>query len=156
MEEAIFDKDILLERFDGKGGWTYARLDEIPPNKKNPFGWRRVRGFIDDYEIRAYHLMPMGLGQLFLPVKAEIRKAINKKAGDTVHILLFMDDLPIETPGEFMECLEDSSEALKFYQKLTEAEKKRYVEWIYSAKTETTRVKRLANAITYLEKGKRV
>jgi hypothetical protein len=41
-----------------------------------------VRGTIDDFEIRKYHLMPMGNGKFFLPVKAEIRKKIKKEAGD--------------------------------------------------------------------------
>ena len=38
---------------------------EIPASSQNPFGWVRVKGFIDDYYFSNYHLMPMGNGQLF-------------------------------------------------------------------------------------------
>ena len=80
MEKPLIDNEYLLEKFSGKGGWTYAAIPEIKPDKHAYFGWVRVRGSIDGYEIRAYHLMPMGNGKLFLPVKADIRKKIGKKA----------------------------------------------------------------------------
>ena len=62
----LTDQKYLLEKFPGKGGWTYAKIPEIKPEKNNPFGWLCVNGFIDDYEIKNYHLMPMGNGGLFL------------------------------------------------------------------------------------------
>ena len=58
--KSLVDKKYLLERFQGKGGWTYARIDEIPQDKRAHFGWVKVRGTIDGFEIRKYHLMPMG------------------------------------------------------------------------------------------------
>ncbi|MEY3398621.1 MAG: hypothetical protein RL220_1215, partial [Bacteroidota bacterium] len=79
---ALVDKAYRLEKFPGKGGWTYARIPEILQDKHSPFGWVRVKGSIDDVEFSSYHLMPMGNGQLFLPVKADIRKKIGKKEGD--------------------------------------------------------------------------
>jgi hypothetical protein len=72
-ERPLVNKTYRLEKFPGKGGWTFARIPEILPDKKAHFGWVKVRGTIDGYEIRKYHLMPMGNGSLFLPVKAEIR-----------------------------------------------------------------------------------
>jgi hypothetical protein len=74
----LVDKLFKLERFPGKGGWTYARIPQILPSTDQPFGWVKVRGSIDGYEIDKYHLMPMGNGKLFLPVKADIRKKIKK------------------------------------------------------------------------------
>jgi hypothetical protein len=59
----IVDKKFLLEKFHGKGGWTYVSIKNNTLNKKGPFGWVRVRGTIDDYEIRKYHLMPTGKGK---------------------------------------------------------------------------------------------
>lgn len=76
----LVNKKYLLEKFHGKGGWTYARIPEILQNKKNTFGWVKVKGSIDGYEIKKCHLMPMGNGKLFLPVKAAIRKG-NQKTG---------------------------------------------------------------------------
>jgi hypothetical protein len=80
----LVDKKYRLEKFAGKGGWTYAKIPELLPDKNNPFGWVRVRGSIDAVELTGYHLMPMGNGHLFLPVKAAIRKQIKKQEGDWV------------------------------------------------------------------------
>jgi hypothetical protein len=121
-------------------------------DKKAPFGWRKVKGTIDGFEIRKYHLMPMGNGNLFLPVKAEIRKAIKKQEGDYVHIILFPDNEPMEVPEEMLLCLNDEPEALQFFNSLTESEQKYYVNWIYSAKKEETKIDRLAKAINKLLK----
>lgn len=149
----IVDKQYILEKFPGKGGWTFARIPEIKQNKKAPFGWRKVKGTIDGVEISKYHLMPMGNGNLFLPVKAEIRKKIKKTVGDFVHVILFPDNDPLEVPEEMLLCLEDEPEALQFFNSLTESEKKYYVQWIYSAKKEETKVDRLAKTINRLVKG---
>lgn len=149
----LVDKKYVLEKISGKGGWTFARIPEILQDKKSPFGWVKVRGTIDGYEIRKYHLMPMGNGNLFLPVKAEIRKIINKKEGDTVHIILFKDNEPLEVPEEMLLCLEEEPQALTFFNKLTESEQKFYIQYIYSAKKEETKIVRLAKTINKLVKG---
>jgi hypothetical protein len=78
METPLVNGDYLLQKFPGKGGWTYAAIPEILQNKKNPFGWVKVKGSVDGYELKQYKLMPMGEGRLFLPVKAAIRKKIKK------------------------------------------------------------------------------
>ena len=39
----------LLEKFPGKGGWTFAAIPEVLQNKNNPFCWVKVKGSIDDY-----------------------------------------------------------------------------------------------------------
>jgi hypothetical protein len=58
----------------------------------------KVKGSIDSVELKNYRLIPMGNGTLFLPVKAEIRKKINKKEGDFIHVILFEDNDPLEIP----------------------------------------------------------
>ena len=95
MEVPLVDKDYLLERTPGNGGWTYAPIPEVPQDKKAPFGWVKVKGSIDGVEIKKHHLMPMGNGELGLSVKAEIRKKIKKQAGDYVHVVLYLDEEPI-------------------------------------------------------------
>ncbi len=145
----------VLERFQAKGGWTFARIPEIPQDKKVPFGWVKVKGTIDGYPISKYHLMPMGNGQLFLPVKAEIRKKIGKKEGDWVEVILFPDNDPLEIPQELKECLEVEPKANEFFLSLTEGEQKLYIRWIYDAKTEKTMVKRLASCINNLMESRK-
>lgn len=149
----LVDKEYLLEKFQGKGGWIFARIPEILQSKNTPFGWVRVRGTIDNFEIKSYNLQPMGNGNLFLPVKAEIRKKINKKEGDYVHIILYADNFPTEIPDEFKLCLMDEPNAYETFLNYTNGEQKTFVEWIYSAKTDTTKVERIAKTIDKIITG---
>lgn len=149
----LINKKYLLEKFPGKGGWTFARIPEILQDKSKPFGWVKVRGSIDGYEIRKFHLMPMGDGKLFLPVKAEIRKKINKKEGDYVHVILYPDNEPLEVPEEMLLCLEDEPAALKFFRSLSESEQNFYIQWINAAKKEETKIDRLAKTVNRLMRG---
>jgi hypothetical protein len=152
MEKPLVNKDYLLEKTPGKGGWTYTIITEILPDKKSPFGWVKVKGSIDGFEIGKYHLMPSGEGTLMLFVKSEIRKKIKKEAGDYVHIILYPDNEPLEVPEELLLCLQDDAEALQFFDSLKENEQHNYVKWIYSAKTEQTKVERIAKALVRLSK----
>jgi hypothetical protein len=149
----LVDGEYLLERFDGKGGWTYARIPDVKAEKTTPFGWKKIKGSIDGHEIKKFHLMPMGGGGLFLPVKAEIRKKIKKTAGDMVHVILYPDTDPLEVPEELQQCLYDEPKAEKFFKSLSESERRFYINWIYSAKREETRVNRLAKTINRLSQG---
>lgn len=156
MEKPLINKKYKLEKFHGKGGWTYVRIPEISKNKKSPFGWVKVRGTIDGFEIRKYHLMPMGKGSLMLPVKSEIRKKIKKEEGDSVHVILYPDTEPLEVPEEMLVCLQDEPEALAFFNSISESEQKYYIQWIYSAKKEETKVDRLAKTINRLLKKQKL
>ncbi|MDD5150107.1 MAG: YdeI/OmpD-associated family protein [Flavobacterium sp.] len=143
----LVDKEYLLEKFQGKGGWTFARIPEIVQNKNKPFGWVRVRGTIDKFEIKNYNLQPMGNGNLFLPVKAEIRKKIRKEEGDYVRIILFTDNFPTEITEELKLCLMDVPNAYEAFLSYSNGEQKTFLEWIYSAKTDATKVERIAKMI---------
>ena len=150
MNKPLASGTFLMEKIPGKGGWTYVALPKVSPDKNAPFGWRKVKGTIDDYEIKRYHLMPMGNGKLFLPVKAEIRKKIRKQAGDRVRITLFPDDSLLEIPAELLLCLQDEPAALSYFNSLRERDQEDYIKWIYSVKTLVTRDERMAKAITKL------
>lgn len=153
MNVLITDKIYLLEKYPGKGGWTYAQIPEALPQKENPFGWVKVKGSIDGFEFSKYHLMPMGNGNLFLPVKAEIRKKIKKEAGDTVHIVLFLDEDPLEIPEDFLVCLNDEPSALSYFNSLTQRQQEHYIKWIYASKSPEIKIQRLAQAINRLHQN---
>ncbi|MCK9414545.1 MAG: YdeI/OmpD-associated family protein [Prolixibacteraceae bacterium] len=152
-ERPLLDKEYLLEKFPGKGGWTYAAIPEILQDKHAHFGWVKVKGSIDGFEIRNYNLMPMGNGQLFLPVRAEIRKKIGKKAGDWVNVILFSDNGPAEIPEEFMVCLLEDPDAHKTFTSLSNGQQKKLIDWIYSAKTDDKKVERMAETMNRLVTG---
>ena len=151
MAAPLVNKKYTLEKFPGKGGWTYAAIPEIPADKHAYFGWVRVKGSIDDHEFSAYHLMPMGNGKLFLPIKAAIRKKIKKEAGDVVHVILYEDKTPVDIPEELLDCFTDEPHLLQKFLSYTEAEKKAAIEFIYAAKKDETKIDRIAALIKELE-----
>ena len=155
MLQPLVNKKYKLQKYPGKGGWVYAVIKEITPDKRAKFGWVQVSGTVDGFELKRYKLMPMKNGSMFFPIRVEIRKAIGKKEGDTVHIILYADNSSIEIPQEFLLCLNDEPAAKQFFFKQTESEQQYYIKWIYEAKQEATKTKRIVEAIARLLKKKK-
>ena len=144
MSDWLLDRDCVLEKFPGKGGWTYAAIPELKPDPKAPFGWVQVNGLIDDISIEKVKLMPKGDGTLFLPVKKAWRKSLRKKYGDIVRIKLNPDNTPLMVPEEIKACLKMESESLWIrFKSLRESTRKAYLDWIYQAKGEDAKVRRI-------------
>ena len=73
-----------LNKGDNPGAWTCVVMDDV----KELFGTRglvKIRGAIDGEPFDGA-LMAQGDGTHMRPVKAKLRKAIGKEAGDTVHV----------------------------------------------------------------------
>ncbi|WP_343848030.1 YdeI/OmpD-associated family protein [Algoriphagus jejuensis] len=149
--ELILEGEFLLERFPGKGGWTFVRvpLERLPGGKA--FGMVKLNGSIDDFDFVGKHLMPMKKGILFLPISKPIRTHIGKEEGDSVVLKLYREGIPSTTPQELIDCLEDDPGKLALFYNLNEAEQKHWVEYIYSADTEETKAARIVKLLDRLK-----
>lgn len=62
--------------------------------------------------------------------------------------------MEIATPDYFITALNKNKKAFEIFEAFTPSHQKEYNGWIMGAKTETTRNKRMAQAIEWIEKGK--
>lgn len=115
METPLIDKDYIVQKQIGKGGWFFVVISEIPAAQKQALGLIRVSGFIDTYALNQFNLLPMKDGSMMLPLKSAVRKQIGKKEGDTVHVTLYADASPVVIPDDILICLLDAPKAHQFF-----------------------------------------
>lgn len=156
MQDLLLDTEVVLEKMQMKGGWTYAMLPPVIKGGKKNFGWTRVDAFIDDCELKNTSLMPVKGGRLFIAVKAEIRKKIGKEAGDTVRIRLYgQKNIEEEIyESDFMEALKDAPDAAAKFLKFPQEEQQAWLSWVFAAGDADGIVARMASAIEAIANGK--
>lgn len=144
-----------LQKFDRQGektGWTYFEIPAKAAAKINP-GIKvsyRVKGKIDDHLIKQVSILPMGEGNFIMPFNAALRKATRKKNGDTISLELEADTTELKIATDFLTCLADDPESDKHFHSLPKSHQQYYSKWIDTAKTEPTRVKRIAIVVNGL------
>jgi len=147
-----------IHQFEEQGektGWTYIEVpadivQRLKPGNKKIF---RVKGRLDHYPVKGIALMPMGDGSFIMPLNAAMRKGIGKRKGATLHAALEADDAPLPLSPELLACLADEPEAQAYFGSLIPSRQRYFSNWIESAKTEPTRIKRIALAINALARG---
>jgi hypothetical protein len=145
---------LKFEEQGEKTGWTYIEVPldiakKLKPNNKKSF---RVKGKLDSYKISGIALLPMGGGAFIMALNAAMRKGIGKRYGAMLKVQLEEDKEPFRFNKDFMDCLKDEPAAIAFFETLAPSHQRYFSKWIDDAKTEETRTKRIAWAVTALAK----
>jgi len=149
---------VTIHKFEKQGeksGWTYIGIpadiaQQLKPGNKKSF---RVRGKLDNYKIAGVSLLPMGGGSFIMAINGTMRKGTGKKQGAMLKVELEEDKKLYQLNKEFMECLADEPQALANFRAMPKSFQNYYSKWIESAKTEPTKTKRIAAAVSSLARG---
>jgi hypothetical protein len=116
----------------------------------------RIKGKLDNLVVKALAIIPIGGGNFILPLNAELRKKLAKRKGEEILLVIERDKNrdPVPLPDDLAACLEDEPAAREHFFKLPKSHQNYYIKWITSAKTEPTRVRRIAQAIDALAREK--
>ncbi|EPY2307507.1 YdeI/OmpD-associated family protein [Clostridium sporogenes] len=148
MKTYTFEAEI--KKIEGKDA-TYI---EIPFDVEKEFAAKRVKVLVK-FENEQYRgsIVNMGLSCYIIGVTKNIRNKINKTYGDIIKVELQKDDEEriVIVPEEFKVSLSHNKVANDFYESLSYSQKRKYIQWITSAKKEETKVKRMEEAIVKLE-----
>lgn len=144
----------LISKVNTKGGWSYIVIDkkyaqQLNPKSRTSF---RVKGTLDKHPVQKTSLLPMRNGNFMLPINAGIRKATGKKSGDTLKVMLELDERKIALSVDLIKCLKDDPEAMKFFKSLPGSHQQYFSKWIDSAKTAGTKTKRIVTCLTAFSK----
>ncbi|TCC82813.1 YdeI/OmpD-associated family protein [Pedobacter hiemivivus] len=148
-----------IERFAEMGektGWTYvfipqAIANQIKADCRKSF---RVKGQLDQVEIKGMSLVPMGEGDFILALNGTIRKQLRKEMGAMLTLVLEEDaTFKIEMPEDLELCLSDEPRLLESFLKAPKSHQNWYINWVNAAKTEPTRTKRLVRIVNAMDKG---
>jgi citrate lyase gamma subunit len=125
----------------------------VPFDVKEVFGTKArvaVKGTFDSNEYRRT-IQPMTGGHV-IGVSAEMRKALDKNTGDTIHVVMERDaeERTVEIPADLSTALDSHLGARDYFNNLPYSHRKEYFEHITDAKTPETRARRLEKTIEML------
>lgn len=114
-----------------------------------------VKGTINGFPFRS-SLMNMGDGHMMV-VNAQLRAGAKCKAGDTVDVLMELDEdaRTVEVPAYLKKIIASDAKAKEFWASLSFTHQKEYVQEIEGAKRPETREKRIAATMDALRKNQR-
>ncbi|MEP0714201.1 YdeI/OmpD-associated family protein [Algoriphagus sp.] len=149
--QLIVEGPHILEKFPGKGGWTYVKISGELITTGKAFGMMEISGSLDNITFESKHLMPMGNGYVFLPVAKPIRTALGKEEGDEVFIRFFRKEIPNILPQELVDCLNDDPGKLELFEKLPKEKQQHWIEHIYETGNIEARTARIIRLLASLQ-----
>ncbi len=131
---------------------------EFPPKIVEALGAGKrppVRVTINGYTYRS--TVAVMDGKYMLGVSAEVRAAAGVAGGDEVDVEVELDTAPrdVTVPPELRKALAANPKAKAFFEQLSYSKKRLYTVPIEKGKTEETRQRNLAKAMSELSKGKK-
>jgi len=147
-----------IERFTKMGeksGWSYITIpremaNQIKSDCRKSF---RIKGFIDSLYVSGLSFLPIGEGDFILALNATLRKQLKKEEGAKLHLQVEEDKtFKIEMPEDLELCLIEERHCLENFLNLPKSHQNYYINWLNTAKTEPTRVKRLTQIIIAMDK----
>ena len=152
MEYTIKNEKLELKYQSGKGAWTYHLRIPNSKNIEGKWGDIKVSGFIDNFEITARNLAPIKGEDKMLSINGEIRKAINKKAGDIVTVTLYLLSKKERiTESKILETFKEAK-VIKAFKKLMEVERSEIFKSIISQTSEEKQIKQIIKHIDKLSR----
>ena len=133
---------------EGTGGGAWI---EFPQDVRAEFGTGGrvpVHATFDGLPYRG-SLAPMGGERHIIGILKEIRLRLDKKAGDTVAVVLSRDEeeRTVAVPPELQSALEKNPEAHKRYASMSYTHRKEWARYVDEAKGADTRLRRAANTV---------
>ena len=113
-----------------------------------------VRITINDYTYRT--TVATVEGEFMVGVSAEVREKAGVAGGDEVDVDIELDTEPREVtvPPDFADALARDANARRFFDGLSYSNKRRFVAPVEEAKTDETRQRRIAKAVSMLREGR--
>ncbi len=150
--------ETVLQQFSEQGektGWTYIEVSaeiagKLKPGNKKSF---KIKGRLDDHCFEGVSLIPMGDGHFIMAVNAAMRKAIRKIKGSRVKVQLEVDKNEKPLSAELIDCIADEPRAQETFDKLPPSHQRYFSNWIESARTDATRIRRITQAVIALSQG---
>jgi len=90
MKVLVKNKKVKIKYVPDNGAWTFHVVVPNTKDLEGGWGYIKVTGTIDGYDIKIKNLMPQKGNDMLLAVNAEIRKAIKKKGEDSVNLTLYL------------------------------------------------------------------
>ncbi|HEY0176333.1 MAG TPA: YdeI/OmpD-associated family protein [Pedobacter sp.] len=152
----VFEAEVeRFERMGEKTGWSFVFIpveiaNQIKPDCRKSY---RVKGKLDNVEVKGLAFTPMGEGNFILALKASLRKELKKEEGAVLRLELEEDkDFKIDMPADLELCLLEEKHCMENFIKLPKSHQNYYINWLNTAKTEPTRTKRLTQIVIAMDK----
>ena len=147
--------EAIIEAGDGDGSVFVA----LPFSVAEAYGTRGrmpVRATFDGYPYQG-NLVPFGDDHHALLMLKQIRRAISKTVGDTVHVTVARDttERKMEAPADLATQLATNAPAAAYFAKLAYTHQREYVRWLEGAKKPEVRARLLGEIVEMLAQGRK-